>query len=154
MVPFSSCCSYEAVGRIGMKIFNFIVLSLLLLSAAFSLLTLAKPICLFFSFNVRELELNWCSKDQSIWGPLCVKRWNHNFPNKVLRFVKRNSLSLSLSPPFLSLSLCLSLCLSLPLSILSLCISTGMRLPDVVQSKWDFYQWYVSWNELKLDQMS
>ena len=113
MVPFSSCCNYEAVGRIGMKIFNFIVLSLLLLSAAFSLLTLAKPICLFFSFNVRELELNWCSKDQSIWGPLCVKRWNHNFPNKVLRFVKRNSLSLSLSPPS---SLCLSVSLCVPLS--------------------------------------
>ena len=120
MVPFSSCCNYEAVGRIGMKIFNFIVLSLLLLSAAFSLLTLAKPICLFFSFNVRELELNWCSKDQSIWGPLCVKRWNHNFPNKVLRFVKRNSLSLSLSLPPSSLCLSVSLCVSLSPSLNSL----------------------------------
>ena len=123
MVPFSSCCNYEAVGRIGMKIFNFIVLSLLLLSAAFSLLTLAKPICLFFSFNVRELELNWCSKDQSIWGPLCVKRWNHNFPNKVLRFVKRNSLSLSLSLPPSSLCLSVSLCVSLSLSQFSFSVS-------------------------------
>ena len=123
MVPFSSCCNYEAVGRIGMKIFNFIVLSLLLLSAAFSLLTLAKPICLFFSFNVRELELNWCSKDQSIWGPLCVKRWDHNFPNKVLRFVKRNSLSLSLSLPPSSLCLSVSLCVSLSLSQFSLSVS-------------------------------
>ena len=125
MVPFSSCCNYEAVGRIGMKIFNFIILSLLLLSAAFSLLTLAKPICLFFSFNVRELKLNWCSKDQSIWGPLCVKRWNHNFPNKVLRFVKRNSLSLSLSLSLPPSSLCLSvsLCVSLSLSQFSLSVS-------------------------------
>ena len=121
MVPFSSCCNYEAVGRIGMKIFNFIVLSLLLLSAAFSLLTLAKPICLFFSFNVRELELKWCSKDQSTWGPLCVKRWNHNFPNKVLRFVKRYSLSLSLPPSSLCLSV--SLCVSLSLSQFSLSVS-------------------------------
>ena len=35
---------------------------LLLLMTVFSFPTLAKPICLF---NVRELELNWCSKDQS-----------------------------------------------------------------------------------------
>ena len=51
MVPFSCCCNYATVDHIGMRIFNFEVLSvvtapMMLLLTMFPLHTLAKPICL------------------------------------------------------------------------------------------------------------
>ena len=56
--PISCCCNYATVGHIGMKIFNFMVLSVII--AHHSVLTshISKTHLPISSFNVRELELN------------------------------------------------------------------------------------------------
>ena len=53
MVPFSCSCNYATVDHIGMRISNFVVLSvitahMMLLLTMFPLHTLAIPICLLF----------------------------------------------------------------------------------------------------------
>ena len=60
MAPFFCCCNYATVCHIGM------IICYSSSSTVFSLLTLAKPITHLpiCSLNIRELELNRCSKDQ------------------------------------------------------------------------------------------
>ena len=59
------CCNYATVGHIGMQIFNFVVLSVII--APQNILTphISKTSLPIVSLNVRELELNCYSKDQS-----------------------------------------------------------------------------------------
>ena len=77
-----------------MRIFNFVVLSLI--SAPYNVLTphISKTNLPVVSLNVRELKLNWCSKNQSRkrGGPP-ARGWKPNSPRKTLKFIKRSSLS-------------------------------------------------------------
>ena len=59
------CCNYATVGHSGMQIFNFVVLSVII--APQNILTphISKTSLPIVSLNVRELELNCYSKDQS-----------------------------------------------------------------------------------------
>ena len=59
MVPFCFCCNYATVvSRIGMRIFNFVVLSVN--TASHNVLTphISKTHLPTVSLNVREVELN------------------------------------------------------------------------------------------------
>ena len=128
--PIFCSCNCATEDHIGMRIFDFVVLSLI--TAPHNVLTphFSKTHLPIVSLNVREVELNWCSKDQPkkkggppAWG------WKPNSPRKALRFIKRSSLSLH----------------------------RGMRLPNTVQSKQNFASdaWAeMSSNQLKWVQMS
>ena len=58
MVLFYCCCSYATVGHIGMRIFNFVVLSVI--TAPHNVLTphISKIHLPIVSLNVSEAELN------------------------------------------------------------------------------------------------
>ena len=58
MVSFWCCCNYATVGHIGMRISNFVVLSVI--TAPRNVLTphISKTHLPIVSLNVRELELN------------------------------------------------------------------------------------------------
>ena len=58
MITFYRCCSYATVGHIGMIIFSFVVLPVII--APQNVLTphISKTRLAIVSFNVREFELN------------------------------------------------------------------------------------------------
>ena len=58
MVPFCCCCNYATVDHIGMRIFNFVVLSMI--TAAHNVATphISKTHLPIISLNARELKLN------------------------------------------------------------------------------------------------
>ena len=59
MVPFCCCCNYVTVGNIGMQIFNFAVLSVVIASHNVLTRHISKTyLPNIVSLNVRELELN------------------------------------------------------------------------------------------------
>ena len=58
MVLFCCCYNYAAVGHIGMQIFNFVVLSVIIASHSVLTLHITKTHFLIVSLNVRKLELN------------------------------------------------------------------------------------------------
>ena len=65
MVPFCRFCNYATAGHIGMRIFDFVVLSVITAphnGPTFHISNTHLPIV---SLTVRELNLNWCSKDHS-----------------------------------------------------------------------------------------
>ena len=63
MVPFFCCYNYATVGHIGIQILNVIVLFVIIAHHSFLTPHISKTHLHIFSLNVRELELNWCSKD-------------------------------------------------------------------------------------------
>ena len=63
MVPFCCYCNYATLGQIGMRIFNFVVLSVIIAPRNVPTPHISKTHLSNVSLNVRELEL--CSKDQS-----------------------------------------------------------------------------------------
>ena len=65
MVQFCCCCNYAKVGHIGMQIFNFIVLSVITAPHSVSTPHISKTHLPIVTFNVRELGLKRCSKNQS-----------------------------------------------------------------------------------------
>ena len=126
MVPIYCCCNCASVGYIGMEIFSFVVLSVII--APHNVLTphISKAHLPIVLLNVRELELNWCSKEQSMKKGLCGG--SSTLPRKALRFIDLLSRATLLY--------------------------RGMLLLNGVQSKQDFCQWCMSWNELKWAKMS
>ena len=94
-IPFCCCYNYGTVGHIGMPIFNFIVLPVITAPHNVPTTHISKTHLPIVSLNVRELEFNWSSIDQSRkkGGPPCVG-WKPNSPCQALRFIKRISLSL------------------------------------------------------------
>ena len=58
MVLFCCCYNYATVGHIGMQIFNFVVLSVIMASHNVLTLHITKTHFLIVSLNVRKLELN------------------------------------------------------------------------------------------------
>ena len=69
MVPFCCCCNYATAGYIGMQVFNFVVLSVIITSC--NVLTPYIRQILLFSLNVRELE-SWIDAQRArfsyTWG--------------------------------------------------------------------------------------
>ena len=65
IIPFCCCCNYATVGHIGMRIFNFVVLPVITAPNNVSTPHISKTHLPIVSLNVHELELNWCSKNQS-----------------------------------------------------------------------------------------
>ena len=61
MVPFCCCCNYATVGHIGMRIVNFIVLSVI--TAPYNVPTphISKTHLPIVSLNVRKVELSGVS---------------------------------------------------------------------------------------------
>ena len=58
MAPFSCCCNYATVGHIGIQIFNFIVLSAIIVHHSVLFPHISKTYLPNSSLNVRKLELN------------------------------------------------------------------------------------------------
>ena len=58
MVLFSCCCNYATVGHIGMQIFNFVVLSVIITPENILTPYISKTHLLTASLNIRELELS------------------------------------------------------------------------------------------------
>ena len=59
MVSFCCCCNYATVGNIGMQIFNFVVLSVIIASHNVLTRHISKThLPNIVSLHVRELELN------------------------------------------------------------------------------------------------
>ena len=58
MVPFCCCCSYATVGHIGIRIFNFVVLSLIIAPHNVPNPHISKTHLHIVSLNAHELELN------------------------------------------------------------------------------------------------
>ena len=58
MVPFCCCCNYATVGHIGIRIFNFVVLSLIIAPHNVPNPHISKTHLHIVSLNARELELN------------------------------------------------------------------------------------------------
>ena len=58
MVPFCCCCNYVAVRQIGMRIVNFVVLSVITAPRSVPPAHISKTHLPIVSLNVRELELN------------------------------------------------------------------------------------------------
>ena len=58
MIPFCCCCNYATVGHIGMRIFNFAVLSVITAPHNVPTLHISKTHFPNISLNVRELVLN------------------------------------------------------------------------------------------------
>ena len=58
MVPFCYCCNYATVDHIGMRIFNFVALSVI--TATHNVFTphISKTHLAIVSLNTREIELN------------------------------------------------------------------------------------------------
>ena len=65
MVSFCCRYNYGTVGHIGMQIFNFIVVSVIIAHRSVLTPCISKTHLPIVPLNVRELELNRCSKDQS-----------------------------------------------------------------------------------------
>ena len=65
MAPFCCRYNYGTVGHIGMQIFNFIVVSVIIAHRSVLTPCISKTHLSIVPLNVRELELNRCSKDQS-----------------------------------------------------------------------------------------
>ena len=57
MAPFCGCCNYATVGHIGVKIINFVVLSMIIASTNILTPCISKIYLLIVSLNVRKLEL-------------------------------------------------------------------------------------------------
>ena len=57
MAPFCCCCNYATVGHIGVKIINFVVLSMIMASTNILTPRISKIYLLIVSLNVRKLEL-------------------------------------------------------------------------------------------------
>ena len=113
MVPFCSCCcNYTTLGHIDMRIFNFVVLSVIPHNVPTP--HISKTHLPTVSLNVRDLELNWRSKGQS------RKKAPHPRPPPCMR-VEPNSLA----KPYNLLKGAPSL-------------HRGMLLPNAVQSKQSF----------------
>ena len=79
-----------------MQIFNFIVLSVINAHHSIFIPHISKTHLPISSLNVRELALNWCSRDQSrkMGAPNAWGVGSRTPPCKTLTFMKRNSLSL------------------------------------------------------------
>ena len=79
-----------------MRIFNFVVLPLITAPHNAPTTHISNIHLLIVSINVRELELNWCSKDQlrkmEVSTP-APTQWKANSPPQTLRFIKQSSLS-------------------------------------------------------------
>ena len=58
MVPFCSCCNYATIRHIGMRIFNFVVLSVTTAPHNVPTPHISKTHLPIVSLNIRELELN------------------------------------------------------------------------------------------------
>ena len=58
MVPFCCCCDYVTVGHIGMRIFNFVVLSGITAPRNVPTPYISKTNLPIVSLNVRKFELN------------------------------------------------------------------------------------------------
>ena len=58
MVQFSCCCIYATVGHIGMQIFNFIILSVIIVHHSALTPQISKIRLRISSLNVRALELS------------------------------------------------------------------------------------------------
>ena len=73
MVPFCCCCNYATIDHIGIQIFNFVVLSVII--APHNILTphISTTYLLVFSLNVCELSRGGRKP---------------NSPRKALRFIK------------------------------------------------------------------
>ena len=57
MDPFFCCCNYATVGHIGVKMINFVVLSMIIASTNILTPRISKIYLLIVSLNVRKLEL-------------------------------------------------------------------------------------------------
>ena len=83
MVPSCCCCNYATVDLIGMRIFNFVVLSVI--TTPDNVLTphISK-------IHLPIVSLNVCKQGEReaspAWG------WKPNSPQKALRFIKQSSL--------------------------------------------------------------
>ena len=79
MFPFCCCYNYAKVGHIVIRIFSFVVLSVITDPHCVSTSHISKPICTIVSLNVSELELIWCPKDKSgIKGSPTAWGWKPN----------------------------------------------------------------------------
>ena len=58
MAPLRCCCNYATAGHIGMQIFNFVVLSVIIVPHNVLTPHISKIHLPIVSLNVRELELN------------------------------------------------------------------------------------------------
>ena len=58
MIPFCCCCNYATVGHIGMRLFNFVVLSVITAPHNVPTLHISKTHLPNILLNVRELVLN------------------------------------------------------------------------------------------------
>ena len=78
-----------------MRIFNFVVLTVITIPENVPTPHISKIHLPIVSLNVRELELKWCSKDQSRkkGGRLCMGMEAQLTPQSY-KFTKRSSLSL------------------------------------------------------------
>ena len=65
LIPFSCCCNYATVGHIGIRLFNFVVLSVITVPHNLPTPHISKTHLPNVSLRVCKLELNWCSIDQS-----------------------------------------------------------------------------------------
>ena len=65
MVLFCCCCNYAIVRHIGMRFFNFVVLSVIIAPHNVPTSHISKTNLPTVSINVSKLELNWYTKDQS-----------------------------------------------------------------------------------------
>ena len=97
LIPFCCCCNYATVGHIGIRLFNFVVLSVITVPHNLPTPHIGKTHLPNVSLRVCKLELNWCSIDQSskIGRSSCVGVEAQLPPSslKALRFIKQSSFS-------------------------------------------------------------
>ena len=88
ILPFCCCCNYAAVSPIGMEIFNFVVLSVII--APHNVLTphISKTHLLIVSVNIRQLELILKRPVKEKGRHPMRGECKPNSPSKALRFIK------------------------------------------------------------------
>ena len=94
MVPLSCCCNYATVRHIGMQIFNFLVLSVIIACHSVLAPHIRKTHLPIHLMYVNSNLIDAQKTSQGKWEPPLNGGWKSNYPRKALRFIKRSSFSL------------------------------------------------------------
>ena len=94
MVPFSCCCNYATVSHIGMQIFNFLVLPVIIAFHSVLIPHISKTHLHIHLMYVNSNLIDAQKASQGKWEPPLRGGWKRSCPSKTLKFSNWRSLSL------------------------------------------------------------